>query len=304
MKHNLQVRSCLLPRTPLRVLTLRVDDAHLGVEPRIEALERLERLVLGLVSDEPVVTLVVRSVSWNQSKTSRGTDVEPPRDVEGCGARVPVTADEEDSRVVRRRDLAVNDTTGHVVLGENVDKVATLYCHRAVGQQREPKNGRVRNVILLLWRQNKVARTSELLIGEVGREDVVMPDIYVPEENTRLWSVDVWATAEETSTDEVAVVHAVGVEIRVAYGERTCNRRIIGRRTHGRGNRARRTVRNLPWRRIIPPSNKAQDVREDIPTDRLQRNVHGDRRARQRRHKRRGEQAEVKTERGQDSLER
>jgi hypothetical protein len=44
----------------------------------IEALEQLERLAFGLVGDEPVVALVVRSVPRNQSKTSQGADVEPP----------------------------------------------------------------------------------------------------------------------------------------------------------------------------------------------------------------------------------
>jgi hypothetical protein len=206
-------------------LPRRINQIILGgiLELTIEALERLDWLALSLVGDEPVVALAIRSVSWNQSKTSQGTDVEPPRDVEGGGARVPVTADEEDSRIVRRRDLVVNDAAGHVVLSENVDKVATLYCRQAVFWQRELENGSVWNVILLLQTRSKVARTSELLVGEVGREDAMMPDIYVLIENTRLWSVDVRATAEETSADEVAVVHAAGVEVRVAYGERTRN---------------------------------------------------------------------------------
>jgi hypothetical protein len=77
--------------------------------------------------------------------------------------------------------------------------------------------------MLLPWAQNKVARTSELLIGEVRREDAVMPDIYASKENARVGSVDMQATAEETSADDVAVVHTVGVEIRMMYEERTCN---------------------------------------------------------------------------------
>jgi hypothetical protein len=189
----------------------------------IEDLERIERLVLGLVGDKPVVALAVCSVPRNQSKTSRGADVEPPGDVEGCGARVPVAADKEGSRIVCRRDLAIDDATGHVVLSEDVNKVATLYCRRAVGWQQEPENGRIRNVILLLRTRNKVACTSELLVDEVRWEDAVMPDIYVSKKNTRFWSVDVRATAEETSANEVAVVHAVGVKIWMAYGERTHN---------------------------------------------------------------------------------
>jgi hypothetical protein len=193
------------------------------LELTVEALERLDRFALSLVGDEPVVALAVRGMSWNQSEMSQGTDVEPPRDVEGGGARVPVTADEEDSRVVRGRDLAVDDTASHVVLSENVDKVAMLYCRWAVIWQREPKNGRVRNVILLLQMRCKVARTSELLVGKVRWEDAVMPNIYVSIKDAGLGSVDVRPEAEETSANEVAVVHAAGVEVRVVYRERTCN---------------------------------------------------------------------------------
>jgi hypothetical protein len=50
-----------------------------------------------------------------------------------------------------------------------------------------------------------------------------MPEVYVSIENTGLQSVDVRSTAEETSADEVAVVHAAGVEVRVAYREHTRN---------------------------------------------------------------------------------
>jgi hypothetical protein len=51
-----------------------------------------------------------------------------------------------------------------------------------------------------------------------------MPNIYAPIKDARLGSVDVRPAAEETSADEVAVVHAAGVEVRVAYGECTRNR--------------------------------------------------------------------------------
>jgi hypothetical protein len=189
----------------------------------IEALEQIEWLVLGLVGDKPVVALAVRSVPWNQSKTSQGTDVEPSQDVEGRGVRVPLAADEEDSRIVCQRELVMDDAAGHVILGEDINKVATLYRRSAVSGQQEPKNGRVWNIILLLRTRNKVACTSELLVDKVRREDVVMPNINVPKENTRLRSVDMRATAEETSADEVPVVHTVGVKIRMAYGEHTRN---------------------------------------------------------------------------------
>jgi hypothetical protein len=194
------------------------------LELTIEALESLHWLVLDLVGDVPVVALAVRGVSWNRSEMRRGADVEPPRDVEGGGARVPVTADEEDSRTVRQRDLVFDDAAGHVVFGEHVDEVAALYCRRAVIRQREPENGRVRNVVFLLQTRSEVTRTSELLVREVGWEDAMMLHIYASIKNARLGCVDGRPAAEETPADEVVVVHAAGVEVRVAYREHTRNR--------------------------------------------------------------------------------
>jgi hypothetical protein len=188
----------------------------------VEAPEGLGLLALGLLGNEPVVALVVHSVARNQSKASQDANVESSRDVERGLVWEPVDADKEESRGVRQRDLVINHTTGHVALGENVNKITALYRRRAVGWQRKLKNRPVRDVLQWLQVHNKPPSMSELLVDKVRQENALMSEMYVLVEPPSLGRVAVRTATEEAAADEVRVVQSARVEVGVTYGERTC----------------------------------------------------------------------------------